>query len=151
MTFPGESFDAVFYSLSFHHLPIESQYDAILEAKRVLRHNGKLLIYEPIANGQVQSLFLIFEKELDQLMEVSRTVNKAETEGIFQTIKIKNFSITWKFEESYELLDFFKKEYGDNMVNEKKHEVFELLKGQISSKPIILEDKLKLMELDVRE
>lgn len=112
LPFPDQSFDVIFYSLSFHHLPLGRQYDAILEAKRVLRRKGKLLIYEPIAAGQVQSLFLLFEDELNKLMEVYKTVQKSESERVFHSIKMKEFLINWRFDGANDLLEFFKKEYG---------------------------------------
>ncbi|MCX6776297.1 MAG: class I SAM-dependent methyltransferase [Candidatus Micrarchaeota archaeon] len=151
LQFPSHSFDIVFYSLSFHHLPLNRQYDAILEAKRVLKRKGKLFIYEPIAAGQMQSLFLLFEDEFDELMEVYKTVQKAEAEAVFQSIKKKGFSINWKFDSIDDLSEFFQREYGEKAVMAKKPEILAILKGQRDTKPIVLEDRLMLIELVVNK
>lgn len=45
------SADAVLYSNSFHHLPLESMTPALVEAARVLKPGGTLVAVEPIAEG----------------------------------------------------------------------------------------------------
>lgn len=151
LPFLDNSFDVVFYSLSFHHLPIKRQYDAILEARRVLRSKGKLFIYEPIASGQMQSLFLLFEEELNAMIEVFKTIQKAEDERVFKSIKKKEFSINWKFDSFNDLSEFFKREYGEKAIAARKPEILAILKGQSNAKPIVLEDRLMLIELDVNK
>jgi len=148
LPFPDRSFDVVFYSLSFHHLPVERQYDAILEAGRVLGEGGKLFIYEPIARGRMQSLFLLFEEESGRLAEVYKTIEKAESEGIFRSVKKREFSIDWKFEDANDLLEFFKREYGEEAVVLKRPEILAILGGQRDAKPILVEDRLILIKLE---
>ena len=48
---PDQSFDAVVYFNSFHHVPSERMVDALNEAVRVLRPDGIIYICEPLAEG----------------------------------------------------------------------------------------------------
>ncbi|MDD5317785.1 MAG: class I SAM-dependent methyltransferase [Candidatus ainarchaeum sp.] len=148
LPFPDESFDAVFYSLSFHHLPIEKQYEGILEAGRVLRSNGKLFVYEPVAAGQMQSIFLLFVDELKDLEETQKTVQKAVDDRVFKPVKKKEFSIKWEFDGAGELMDFFGAEYGEGKVAANKQRILEILAGQADARPLVLEDRLVLVELE---
>jgi SAM-dependent methyltransferase len=147
LPFSEESFDIVFYYLSFHHLPIKLQYDGILEAKRVLRKDGRLLIYEPIAAGQMQSLFLIFEPEINELKEVYVSINRAVDNKAFDVMRRKNFSINWRFDDVQDLFRFFQGEYGKDALEKNEEKVLSLLKDKARQEPIILEDKLILFEL----
>jgi SAM-dependent methyltransferase len=45
------SADAILYLKSFHHMPVEAMAPALLDATRVLRNGGQLVVIEPIAEG----------------------------------------------------------------------------------------------------
>jgi ubiquinone/menaquinone biosynthesis C-methylase UbiE len=137
--FATHSFDIVVYSLSFHH--VERQYDALVEARRVLRPDGTLLIYEPLADGQMQRLFLLFEKEADALAEVYETIEKAGP--LFSSLKKTCFSIDWTFRDSADLMDYFSKAYGEKAVMEQKDAILSIA----GMPPLVLEDRLVLFEM----
>lgn len=137
--FADHSVDTVLYSLSFHH--IERQHDALMEARRVLRLGGTILVYEPLASGQMQRLFLLFEDELDALGQVYETIEKAGR--LFSSVKKTRFSIGWKFQDSNDLLGYFSKSYGEKAVSKKKDTVLDIAGGP----PLVLEDELILFEL----
>jgi SAM-dependent methyltransferase len=46
-----ESADAVLYMNSFHHLPLNAMANALVEAVRVLKAGGQLIVIEPLAAG----------------------------------------------------------------------------------------------------
>lgn len=145
---PDNSFDVVFYTLSFHHIPLDKQYDGILESRRVLRKNGRLFIYEPVLNGQMQSLFLLFEDEVNELRQVPKTLKTACAKHIFKQLRKHEFSIHWSFDDINELFEFFKKEYGADAMKNKKADVISIVKDSKAT-PLIIEDRLMFVELGV--
>lgn len=51
LEFPENSFDLVVYSLSLHHLPLDFMRDSLLQAARLLRGDGKIVVIEPGDDG----------------------------------------------------------------------------------------------------
>ena len=51
LDFADNSFDVVFFSLSFHHVPIELMPRAIDEALRVVKKDGYIVFLEPAMDG----------------------------------------------------------------------------------------------------
>ncbi len=51
LPFGDASADAVLYVNSFHHLPADAMEKALLEAARVLKAGGQLIVIEPVAAG----------------------------------------------------------------------------------------------------
>ena len=57
------SADVVVFSYSLHHVPAEHIADALVEAKRVLRPGGELVVLEPIADGPGFQLHRLIDDE----------------------------------------------------------------------------------------
>ena len=51
LDFADNSFDIIFFALSFHHVPIELMPRAIDEALRVVKKNGYIVFVEPAMDG----------------------------------------------------------------------------------------------------
>jgi ubiquinone/menaquinone biosynthesis C-methylase UbiE len=51
LAFDDDTFNLVIFSLSLHHVPIEHMRNAITEAKRVTKADGKVIFLEPAFNG----------------------------------------------------------------------------------------------------
>jgi ubiquinone/menaquinone biosynthesis C-methylase UbiE len=51
LDWPEETFDIVFFPLSFHHVPVADMDMAISEAVRVARRNGHIIFLEPLAGS----------------------------------------------------------------------------------------------------
>ena len=51
LPFPDEGFDLVVFMFSLHHVPVDSQGDALREAARVLAPGGMLYVAEPLCEG----------------------------------------------------------------------------------------------------
>lgn len=143
LPFPDAVFDVVLYTLSFHHL--SDQEAGLGEARRVLRHGGKIVIYEPDAEGQVQRLFLLFEGEREALAQTYQTVGRAKALGKLKWAEQRVFSIRWEFNNFAELVGYFAKQYGREKVEGKRKEMKEIAgKGR---EKIGLEDRVVLLEL----
>lgn len=55
--------DGVLYHNSLHHVPVDRQSEALVEAARVLRPGGRLLVLEPLAEGDYFELVRPLEDE----------------------------------------------------------------------------------------
>lgn len=144
----GDSFDVVFYSLSFHHVPINSHLKSLQEAKRVVRKNGSIILYEPIIEGQLQQLFLLFEEEKKELLTVYETVKRAKELGIIQDAKQHKISIRRYFDSLEELVDFFAAEYGQEKAEENRVAVAKIVGKEDR---LALEDLLMVFDMGVNE
>lgn len=51
LPYDSRSFDAVIFVNALHHVPIPVMADALREAARVLRHDGALVVIEPLPSG----------------------------------------------------------------------------------------------------
>lgn len=60
---PDRSTDAIVYSNSFHHLPLEAMAAAMAEAARVLKPDGRLIVVEPIAEGAYFGIVRLVDDE----------------------------------------------------------------------------------------
>jgi len=73
LPFEDGAFDIVVFFNSLHHVPIESQAKAIVEAARVLETGGHLFVIEPVAEGPLFDLM----RPVDDETEVRATAYAA--------------------------------------------------------------------------
>ncbi len=60
---PDQSADLVLFVFSLHHVPAAKLEGAFAEARRVLRHSGRLYVAEPLAEGPHQYIMELFHDE----------------------------------------------------------------------------------------
>lgn len=64
LKFPSSAFNAVLFTESFHHIPVEKQAETLRESYRVLEPNGKLLITEPVNDsGSFEEILKFYDEE----------------------------------------------------------------------------------------
>lgn len=61
LPFQDESFDIVFFTLSFHHVPAELMKQALDEAIRVVRPGGRIVFLEPTFSGSFFESEILFD------------------------------------------------------------------------------------------
>jgi len=81
-----ESADIVIFFNSLHHVPVEGQDQALIEASRVLIPNGQLYISEPIASGAYFEMMKPFDDETFVRAEALNAINRA-TETLFDQVR----------------------------------------------------------------
>lgn len=145
LIFSSDSFDAIFYSLSFHHVPIDQQNTAIKEAHRVLKNNGSLILYEPLKDGEMQKLFLLFEDELERMEMINKMIQKNDVMGIFSIIQTYNFRLAIKFVDFDELVSCFSNLYSQDAVINNLDKIKDIIKQKLNDKPLIIYDDLFLV------
>ena len=57
------SVDLVIFSFSLHHVPAEHMAGALAEARRVLKPNGTLCVFEPMLSGSLEAVYRPFHDE----------------------------------------------------------------------------------------
>lgn len=65
LPFPDASVDGVVYHNALHHVPVEAQAAALVEAARVLKPGGRVLVFEPLAEGPYFELVRQIEDETE--------------------------------------------------------------------------------------
>lgn len=84
LPFADESFDAVVFFNSLHHVPLESMDVALTEAARVLRPGGVLYVQEPLAEGSFFELMRDVEDETDVRAAAQEALRRALEGGLVQ-------------------------------------------------------------------
>lgn len=82
LPFESGRFDLVLYFNSLHHVPLQSQWQALAEAARVLATGGDLLVVEPLAEGNHFALLQPLEDETEVRREAFRALHAAATLGL---------------------------------------------------------------------
>jgi ubiquinone/menaquinone biosynthesis C-methylase UbiE len=100
LPFADGAFDAVCFFFSLHHVPTPEQLTALKEAHRVLRGNGVVYIFEPVAQG---SSFRTMQP-VDDETEVRAAAQKAITQACADNL----FSVdeNFRYLEHYTYADF---------------------------------------------
>jgi SAM-dependent methyltransferase len=138
--FANNSFDFVIFTLSLHH---QNSRKALSEAKRVLRQHGKIIVVEPIPEGEVERVFSFLIDE-DQS---KGDAQKAICDSALNLDKEVGFNAEWTFADRKDLLEsvfeYYEMIYDRNIASD----VVRFLGPKIEEKPIVLEDLMVLQVL----
>ena len=140
ISFPDSSFDVVIFTLSLHH---QDSHQALFEAKRVLKQDGKIIVVEPVEDGEVEKLFALLINENQGKREAQTAILNC---GL-QLSYTQPFLAEWKFENLEDLqrspFIYYDMEY-DPKVAQK---MVDLLGVKTKCTPISLEDKMTIQIL----
>lgn len=142
LQFPDDSFDAVIFTLSLHHVPIDKMTMAIDEAVRVVRKEGVIIFLEPTETGS------FFETELhygagdgDERQEKTAAYKAMENhvhlkvaaelqdETIFQFDSTNDFIQTMGARNNIDQLDSFLREHNFILNAERRINIFQPVKN----------------------
>jgi SAM-dependent methyltransferase len=128
------SFDTVVFSLSLHHHADPAK--ALLEALRVLKMNGRILVLEPLPSSLANRLFRIIHDE-DKAYEEARSavdsdLMKRTGKGIYRTV--------WRFDGFEAMADHMFGYYGVKPDPARIRSMARLLGGRCHEKPLDIED-----------
>ncbi len=135
LKFPSRSFDLVLFTLSLHH---QDGVIALREARRVSRDDGQVLILEPLNDGEIQQICNLFHDESEALLNVTLAINESD----FKIEHSEVFFTDWKFENIYELYDWFFNYYQISFNSRIVSQIGELLNDKMERQPIVLQDKI---------
>ena len=86
------AFDIVVFFNSLHHVPIESQEAAIVEAARVLETGGRLFVMEPVAEGPLFELMRPVDDETEVRAAAYAALRRAANGPAFEEIREYGFA-----------------------------------------------------------
>jgi ubiquinone/menaquinone biosynthesis C-methylase UbiE len=142
LDFPDSFFDVVIFTLSLHH---QNCRKALGEATRVLKSDGKIIIIEPVAEGEIESVFSFLVNEDKEKAFAQECILNSE----LKLIKSEFFSSTWVFENNTDLLtsvfEYYNMPFNINIAKK----ISNYLGLKIKSKPIVCEDKMIIQILSM--
>lgn len=140
LDFPEQSFDLVLFTLSLHH---QDSRQALKEARRVLRREGRLLVLEPALDGEVQLLSHLFHDESPALIYARQAVKSCS----LQLEDTDVFHTRWIFCDRDELYAYHFAYYQKKFDLETVRRMDAFLGAKVKSRPLILKDKLIMYSL----
>ncbi len=72
LEFADGCFDLVIFTFSLHHQNSET---AIGEGARVLRKGGRMLIIEPVNDGEIERLFGLLRDETNEIVQAQKAID----------------------------------------------------------------------------
>lgn len=82
LPFEDASIDVVVYSNSLHHIDADNMAQALGEAARVLKPEGKLCVIEPLAEGSYFEAMRLVKDETDVRAKAYEALSKAQALGL---------------------------------------------------------------------
>ena len=140
LEFSSDSFDVILFTLSLHH---QDSSLALREAKRVLRDHGRVVILEPVNDGEIEQVCNFFQNEAQVLQDTAHAIEASD----FEVEGSEVFYTSWEFENEHELYEWLFTYYQKPFDNSLVVLIGELLGDKVKSPPIILQDKIMIISL----
>ncbi|MFO7811472.1 MAG: class I SAM-dependent methyltransferase [Pelovirga sp.] len=138
--FPDNLFDVVIFTLSLHH---QDSVQALSEAKRILKQDGKIIVVEPNEDGEVEKLFALLVNENQE----KRAAQKAIMNCGLELSQQEQFLAKWTFDNLEDLQQsifaYYEMEYDPEIAQK----LVALIGDKENSSPIIIEDKMTIQIL----
>lgn len=143
LEFPENSFDLAVYSLSLHHLPAASMLGSLLQAARLLRGDGKIVVIEPGDNGT-----LIEAEERFGVGDGNERMAKDAAQGALRSLA------GWRMGEKvrFQTLFYFEhsEDFLDNLLPDWRHKPQALIRGIEDYLAVYTKDGKIVMDADRR-
>jgi len=140
LEFPSEYFDVILFTLSLHH---QDSSMALREANRVLKDHGRVVILEPVNDGELEQVCNFFHDEAQALQKAFQAIEASD----FEVERSEVFYTYWEFENEHELYEWLFTYYQKPFDNSLVVLIGELLGNKVKSPPIILQDKIIIVSL----
>jgi ubiquinone/menaquinone biosynthesis C-methylase UbiE len=142
LDFPDNCFDLVIFTLSLHH---QNSKKAIAEAARVLKADGKILVIEPVVDGEVERVFAFLHNENNEHRKVQQSIKDSR----LSIVNTDVFTANWIFRDKNDLIQSLFHYYDKPFDPDIEHEIITLLGDKIKSEPIVLIDSMIIQSLMV--
>ena len=140
LEFPSGSFGVILFTLSLHH---QDSRVALREAQRALRDDGRLVILEPVNDGEIEQVCNLFHNEAQLLQDALCAIDASD----FEVERSEVFYTYWEFKNEHELYEwlftYYQKPFDSSLVVL----IGGLLGNKVKSSPIILQDKTMIVSL----
>ena len=140
LAFADQAFQRVLFTMSLHH---QSGRRALAEAARVLKADGRIIIVEPVNEGELEQVLSILEDET----EATRQAQIAVQRSGLQPVHTEIFHSRWLFDDREDLLNSLFDYYAMPFDRKLADQLTAALGAKRESRPIILADTLRLQIL----
>ncbi|MEM7802231.1 MAG: class I SAM-dependent methyltransferase, partial [Chloroflexota bacterium] len=135
--FEANRFDLVIFTLSLHHH--SDRLRALNEAARVVKPNGKILVIEPVADGELERVFAFINDEEAVLAETQAIISGSR----FAVVRDMTFTANWIFDDAQEVCTILFDQYDLDFDHKIASKVYDFMGDKVDQKPVILVDKLR--------
>ena len=143
LPFADHAFDRVLFTLSLHH---QDGRRALAEAGRVLRPQGRVVVIEPVNDGEIEQVCNLFHDEEKALQGATAALEGCGLEPESAEV----FEVPWIFDDRQDLLDYLFRFSGRACDTGRVRRVDVFLEDRRAAAPIVLMDRLKLVCLKKR-
>lgn len=144
LDFAEETFDIVLFSYSLHHQDCAK---ALAEARRAARHDGQILIIEPVHDGEYSLLVSIFEKNESSLL---RKTLEYITSGFFNILRKDTYCVDHPFADEKELYTYFMKNYMTEKNDGAAEKMQAIIENKKTDRPLIIQDIVNIFLITPR-
>jgi SAM-dependent methyltransferase len=138
--FLNSSFDLIIFTLSLHH---QNSRIAIKEASRILKDDGKILVIEPVVEGELEQVFALVHNENKDKIEAQ---NAIKASGLHLD-RSEKFEAKWVFENEKDLINSIFGYYEKPFDSEIASKIISFLGEKIKSRPMELIDLMIIQSL----
>lgn len=142
LNFADNSFDVVLFTLSLHH---QNSKKALYEAQRVVRSDGKILVIEPVPDGEIEKIFSFLQNEDKEKVYAQQCIHHS---GL-KIARSEIFTSGWVFDNEADLLNSVFEYYNMPFNYDIAQEISIYLGEKIQNSPIVCEDKMIIQSLYV--
>jgi SAM-dependent methyltransferase len=144
LDFPDSSFDLVIFTLSLHH---QDSRKALKEAARVAKPGGRILVVEPVTEGETENVFaFLHDENRNTICAQDAIVNSG-----LPMVASETFTADWVFENEDDLyrslFDYYEMPFDSGMARK----ISDFLGEKIKSNPIVLSDRMIIQALENRD
>ena len=140
LNFPDSFFDLVIFTLSLHH---QNSQKAIREAARVLKTGGRILVIEPVVEGEIEQVFAFLHNENNE----KRDAQKSIIDSGLSIVDSEIFTAEWIFRNKDDLLQSVFQYYDMSFDYDIALKIINLIGNKIQSNPVILIDTMIIQSL----
>ena len=132
------SFDMVLFSYSLHH---QNCAQALDEAKKVLRKDGRIIIIEPNCDGEFTRFVSVFEP--DEVTRLRKTLTYLSSNR-FKILCQDDYLVAYPYKDENELYDYFKEHFMTVPVDRAVEKMEAILGNKKKDRPIIIKDRVAI-------
>jgi ubiquinone/menaquinone biosynthesis C-methylase UbiE len=140
LCFTDGSFDLIVFTLSLHH---QNSRQALSEAERVLKRDGRVLVLEPVADSEIEKICNLLDDETTELSLAQIAIENSE----FKFTRKEIFQPEWQFGNREEFMAWLFNYYRRPFDRQLAKQVDVILGEKVHAQPLIIQDGLMIASL----
>jgi ubiquinone/menaquinone biosynthesis C-methylase UbiE len=140
LCFTDGSFDLIVFTLSLHH---QNSRQALSEAERVLKRDGRVLVLEPVADSEIEKICNLLDDETTELSLAQIAIENSE----FKYTRKEIFQPEWQFGNREEFMAWLFNYYRRPFDRQLAKKVNVILGEKVHAQPLIIQDGLMIASL----